>query len=367
MHTEITKENLLAFARKTWVILGPVFAFFSLVEGQVLSVLLLGTSSFLLFKNNRYVLMAKEKLGANVVAVLSVVLALTGLSFTSPPEPEVVIPQPVVRSEKHAQQDKVPTTPQEENAEIKKAAKPSKQAEKTVETANDFYTVTTIVDGDTIKVTNGTVVETIRIIGIDAPETQHPSKGVECFGKEATAEARRLLTGKEVILEQDPTQDKRDKYERLLAYVTFKDGTDFGKQLIRNGYAYEYTYNLPYKNQSIYKSAQKYASDNELGLWSPSTCPTEPPSSQPEPTPTIVPVTQTNTPNTQQSASGGVYTNPDGSCAIKGNISSKSKEKIYHVPGQRDYNRTKINTTKGERWFCTEQEATNAGWRKAMR
>jgi hypothetical protein len=51
-------------------------------------------------------------------------------------------------------------------------------------------------------------------------------------------------------------------------------------------------------------------------------------------------------------------------CAIKGNISS-SGERIYHVPGQRYYNKTMINWLQGERWFCTEQEAIAAGWRRA--
>lgn len=53
------------------------------------------------------------------------------------------------------------------------------------------------------------------------------------------------------------------------------------------------------------------------------------------------------------------------SCLIKGNISS-SKEKIYHVLGCRSYDATKIDTSAGERWFCTEKEAIGAGWRKAL-
>jgi hypothetical protein len=53
-------------------------------------------------------------------------------------------------------------------------------------------------------------------------------------------------------------------------------------------------------------------------------------------------------------------------CTIKGNISS-SGEGIYHVPGGQYYDRTKINTAKGERWFCSEAEAVAAGWRKSKR
>ena len=52
-------------------------------------------------------------------------------------------------------------------------------------------------------------------------------------------------------------------------------------------------------------------------------------------------------------------------CRIKGNISYNSGERIYHMPGQEDYFRTRITWSDGERWFCTEAEARAAGWRKA--
>jgi len=61
--------------------------------------------------------------------------------------------------------------------------------------------------------------------------------------------------------------------------------------------------------------------------------------------------------------SGCTY-HPPG-CDIKGNISYSTEEKIYHVPGQEFYNETVINTEYGERWFCTEQEVINNGWRKS--
>jgi hypothetical protein len=54
-------------------------------------------------------------------------------------------------------------------------------------------------------------------------------------------------------------------------------------------------------------------------------------------------------------------------CDIKGNISINSGERIYHVPGQMFYSETIIRPEYGERWFCTEQEAIAAGWRKARR
>ena len=56
-----------------------------------------------------------------------------------------------------------------------------------------------------------------------------------------------------------------------------------------------------------------------------------------------------------------------GSCRIKGNISYNSGKRIYHMPGDRDYARTKISPARGERWFCSEAEARAAGWRRAGR
>ena len=54
-------------------------------------------------------------------------------------------------------------------------------------------------------------------------------------------------------------------------------------------------------------------------------------------------------------------------CDVKGNISLNTGEKIYHVPGQEYYAKTRISLSKGERWFCSEQAAQKAGWRKAYK
>lgn len=134
------------------------------------------------------------------------------------------------------------------------------------------YKVVSVVDGDTIKVSINGSTETIRIIGLNTPETVDPRKEVECFGKEASNKAKELLSNKTVTLEVDPSQGERDKYGRLLRYVFMDNGTDFSKYMITNGYAYEYTYNTPYKYQSSYKSAQSQAQANKTGLWAPNTC-----------------------------------------------------------------------------------------------
>lgn len=134
------------------------------------------------------------------------------------------------------------------------------------------YKVSSVVDGDTVKVTINGSTETIRIIGLNTPETVDPRKPVECFGKEASGKAKELLLGKTVALETDPSQGERDKYGRLLRYVTLPDGRDFGKTMIAEGYAYEYTYNTPYKYQKSYQEAQTSARTGQIGLWSPNTC-----------------------------------------------------------------------------------------------
>jgi micrococcal nuclease len=132
--------------------------------------------------------------------------------------------------------------------------------------------VVKVVDGDTVDVQlNGQTVR-LRLIGLNTPETVDPRRPVECFGKEASAHAKQLLNGQTVYLENDPSQQERDQYGRLLRYVWLTDGRLFNLQMIAEGYAYEYTYDLPYKYQSAFKSAQKNASSNNLGLWSPQTC-----------------------------------------------------------------------------------------------
>ena len=136
-------------------------------------------------------------------------------------------------------------------------------------------TIIKVVDGDTITVSIDGKTETIRIIGINTPETVDPRKTVECFGKEASDKAKEYFKDNEykVWLEEDPTQGDRDKYQRLLRYVFTQNGNfDYGLMMISEGYAYEYTYNIPYKYQEIYKKAQQIAENEKLGLWAGNAC-----------------------------------------------------------------------------------------------
>jgi len=137
---------------------------------------------------------------------------------------------------------------------------------------NKAYKVVKIVDGDTIEVEIDKVKQKIRLIGVDTPETVDPRKTVQCFGKEASNKTKELLSDKMVNLEEDKTQGNTDKYGRLLRYVFLEDGTFINKYLIYNGFAHEYTYNLPYKYQTEFKEAEKSARENKRGLWSPDSC-----------------------------------------------------------------------------------------------
>jgi len=69
-----------------------------------------------------------------------------------------------------------------------------------------------------------------------------PNSPVECFGREASAQAKQLLDGQAVSIEADPSQDTRDRYGRLLAYIWLADGQLANFELVADGYAYEYTY-----------------------------------------------------------------------------------------------------------------------------
>ncbi len=101
--------------------------------------------------------------------------------------------------------------------------------------ATAAYRVVEVLDGDTITVTRGVgAPETIRLLGVDTPETHHPTKPVQCFGPEASAYTTRRLLGQLVRLEDDV--ETHDIYGRRLAYV-YLHGHRFEDELLQNGYA----------------------------------------------------------------------------------------------------------------------------------
>ena len=136
----------------------------------------------------------------------------------------------------------------------------------------DVYVVSRVVDGDTIEVTKNGIKEKVRLIGVNTPETVDPRKKVECFGKEASAYAKEILINQKVTVVPDSTQDTRDRYGRLLAYVYREDGLFVNKHMIAEGYGYEYTYKVPYLFQKEFKEAQLRAQTEGNGLWAEGLC-----------------------------------------------------------------------------------------------
>lgn len=143
------------------------------------------------------------------------------------------------------------------------------------------YKVNKVIDGDTIHIErlDGEKVEgvdkevSVRLIGINTPETVDPRKPVECFGKEASDYMKSLAEGKVAAIEIDPSQVKFDQYGRLLAYVFIKNSGIFpnnivfiNEVMIKNGFAYEYTYNIPYKYQGEFKNLEREARRRDIGL-----------------------------------------------------------------------------------------------------
>lgn len=142
----------------------------------------------------------------------------------------------------------------------------------TPNTVGIYYKVSKVTDGDTIHVIIEGQDETVRLIGINTPETVDPRKAVECYGKEASARMKELAQGKIVRLEYDESQALRDAYGRLLAYVYLEDGQMINRKMVAEGYAYEYTYMTPYIYQKEFRQLQNIARTSQRGLWAPETC-----------------------------------------------------------------------------------------------
>lgn len=215
-----------------------------------------------------------------------------------------------------------------------------------------------VVDGDTIHVLLNNKDVTIRMIGIDTPETVDPRKPVQCFGKEASNHARQLLDGTTVYLEQDTSQGDYDKYNRLLSYIWMADGRLFNQVMIAEGYAFEYTYNLPYNYQTQFKSAQRNAQNQQIGLWSPNTC---------NGLHGAIVATATTIPiiGGGGSSNGGGSTTMDADSApcFVGQIKGNRKSMIYHVPDGAFYAKTHVAVD----CFDSESAAIAAGYRRSKR
>ena len=125
-----------------------------------------------------------------------------------------------------------------------------------------LFVVSRVIDGDTIELATG---EKIRYIGIDTPETVHPKKAVQCFGKEASNYNRQLVEGKKVRLQKDVSET--DKYGRLLRYVYLSDGTFVNLKLVKEGFATAATFPPDVAHAAEFRSAAAVARAAKRGLW----------------------------------------------------------------------------------------------------
>ena len=201
-----------------------------------------------------------------------------------------------------------------------------------------------VIDGDTLAIAG----QRIRLDGIDAPETRQTCSrdgSRWACGSEATLAMRKLIGRNTVRCDVS----KRDRYSRAIASC-FANGRDLQQQLVRMGLA------LAYRRYSTrYVPDEDTARKEGVGLWSGS----------------FVEPWRWREEGKQRARSAPRRqalrspSSPSRSCLIKGNISSNGR--IYHVPGGRYYDRTGIDESRGERWFCTETEARAAGWRRSRK
>lgn len=130
--------------------------------------------------------------------------------------------------------------------------------------------VTRVIDGDTVEILMAGKKESIRLIGVDTPETKHPTKGVQPYGPEASAFTKKNLDGKTVWVEFDVQE--RDKYQRLLGYIWTSQDTKnkanmFNYRLVSEGYAQLATFPPNVRYVELFKAGQTEARENNRGLW----------------------------------------------------------------------------------------------------
>lgn len=191
--------------------------------------------------------------------------------------------------------------------------------------------VTQVIDGDSLimETAHGSRLE-LRLAGIDAPELDQP------YGARAAAQLRSRILHQRIDVELQGA----DRYGRLLG-CPLHDGENLCHALVARGQAWAYARS---EAGQTHEAAQAAAQRKRLGLWRA----------------TADPLSPWRWRVRQRAAA-----NPGG-CPIKGNI-SRTGARIYHVPGQQDYTRTRISVRRGERWFCSKSEAEAAGWRPAAR
>jgi len=153
------------------------------------------------------------------------------------------------------------TTPSSSPSQTQTVA-PSPSSEEEGDGTN--ATVARVIDGDTIEADfRGSIVD-VRLIGVDTPETVHPSEPVECYGPAASKFTTRALEGERVRLEFDV--EREDRFGRTLAYVWLNRRL-FNQRLVREGFANVSTFPPNVKYVERFLAAQRAARNEDRGLW----------------------------------------------------------------------------------------------------
>jgi endonuclease YncB( thermonuclease family) len=197
---------------------------------------------------------------------------------------------------------------------------------------SEFSGTASVIDGDTLDIDG----KRVRLEGIDAPETAQVCRRANgrdwSCGRAAADVLAGLVGARRVTCREEGT----DKYDRVLGICSV-DGVDINAELVRRGYAWAF---VKYSERYVKEEAEAKAA--AAGIW------------QGEAEPAWI-----YRQNRWKVAEGDA---PKG-CAIKGNITENGQ--IYHMPWSPWYGRVKVDIQRGERWFCSEAEAQNAGWRSA--
>ena len=198
-----------------------------------------------------------------------------------------------------------------------------------------------VIDGDTIEIHGAK----IRLFGIDAPEGRQVCQ--DSMGRDYRCGQRAALALSDKIGRHTVSCVERDvdRYHRIVAVCSVA-GLDVNGWMVRRGWAVAYRH-----YSEDYVPQEDEASAARAGIWAGSFTPPDE-------------WRHSKVAHVSQARRQSAPTKP-ASCLIKGNISYNSGQKIYHVPGGKYYDQTRINRP-GERWFCTEAEARAAGWRRSM-
>jgi micrococcal nuclease len=189
-----------------------------------------------------------------LLVVLGIASAGCDLETSVPPAPQA---QPHVQPSSETAPRAATSTPA---AKAHEAAR-SPTAERQAATADETLRVRKVIDGDTITVSG---VGTVRLLGVDAPEKTGGYRDAERYGDEATRFMRELVDGKLVRLEYDG--ERKDQFNRTLAYVVLENGTIANEAIIRAGWAETYR-RFTYRRKPQFQAAERDARAAGRGMW----------------------------------------------------------------------------------------------------